>query len=154
MWSGNLHPALLPTRPFSSLSGSQWGNVVNWLYNKEKRIMHICWYSVLLFFSSFSSVRNNLRCAQSWASPSYVWVTLAHRSLRKENITFSAFCVSQFKMLQCLEFYWCIWDLWLDFLNDWSHAVWLFCMILTLASSCFYHVYQSSSSEVLLQHAK
>lgn len=54
--SGNLHPLTPP--PLTSLglfsfplSGLQWGIVENWLYNKEKRIMHICWYTVLFVLS-------------------------------------------------------------------------------------------------------
>lgn len=69
----------------SPLSGSQQGNIVNWLYNKEKRIMHTCWYSVLFFSLVLLFVHDDLRCTRSWLSLFTVCITSAHLSWRKRK---------------------------------------------------------------------
>lgn len=105
IWSGNLHPAL-PTWPFSlPLTGSQQGDIVNWLYNKEKRIMHTCWYSVL-FFSCPSVCARWFEVHMDLTVSFYCLLQLSSPFMGEKKMSmcrFTALCVSQFKMLQCLE---------------------------------------------------
>lgn len=89
----------------SPLSGSQQGDIVNWLYNKEKRIMHTCWYSVLFFSCPFVCARW-FEVHMDLTVSFYCLLQLSSPFMGEKKMSmcrFTALCVSQFKMLQCLE---------------------------------------------------
>lgn len=97
----------------SPLSGSQQGNIVNWLYNKEKRIMHTCWYSVLFFLSRLFVCARWFEVHTELTVSFYCLHHLSSPFMEEKKMSmcrFTALCVSQFKMLQCLESYRCTYE--------------------------------------------
>lgn len=135
IWPGNLQSSSHMAFLFSLLSGLLWGNLVDW--TKED-------YAYLLthsaFFLSFCLCTLIWWCTTNWvslivsASPQLTF----HGEKENVNLQFDSFV---FFLLWDAAKLLHIQDLQLDFLKNWSHAVWLFLFLLNVTSaSCFYNV--------------